>query len=137
MGTLDEAVALDAVDAGAWQAHADPDHESINAMFGGWTAAVCLAAVQASSPSELTPSALTVNYIAAIAPGTHPTIHVELTDLEAAGVSRPCGLRLRPVIIDRIEVVAPCGQLGDEDLDAMRDAIRPLGIGLGEVAGAH
>ena len=77
MGTLDEAVALDAAGPDVWQAHADPDHESINAMFGGWTAAVCLASVQGSSPNELTPSALTVNYIAAVAPGTHPTIHVE------------------------------------------------------------
>lgn len=67
----------------------------------------------------------------------YPTIHVEITDLEAAGLSRPCGLRLRPVVLDRIEVLTSCGQLGEEDLASMLVAVRQLGIGLGEVAGAH
>ncbi len=46
-------------------------------MFGGWTAAVSLAAVLASASSPLTPSALTVNFIRAVAPGTRPVLHVE------------------------------------------------------------
>lgn len=77
MGSLDEVVALDAAGVNRWRAHADPDHESINAMFGGWTAAVSLAAVGASAGGSLTPSALTVNYVRAVVPGTRPTIDVE------------------------------------------------------------
>ncbi len=77
MGSLDEALTLDPLGANRWRAHADPDHESINAMFGGWTAAVSLAAVLASASSPLAPSALTVNFIRAIAPGTRPVLHVE------------------------------------------------------------
>lgn len=77
MGSLDEALALDPMGANRWRAHADPDHESINAMFGGWTAAVSLAAVLASASSPLTPSALTVNFIRPVAPGTRPVLDVE------------------------------------------------------------
>lgn len=77
MGSLDEALALHPLGPDRWQAHADPDHESINAMFGGWTAAASLAAVLASASSALTPSALTVNFIGAVAPGTRPVLHVE------------------------------------------------------------
>ena len=39
VGSLDEAVALEAVGPGRWRTHADPEHESINSMFGGWTKA--------------------------------------------------------------------------------------------------
>ena len=77
MGSLDEAVALEATGTGRWQAYADPDHESINGMFGGWTSAVSLAAVMASADEALRPSALTVNYLAAVAPGPTPIVHVE------------------------------------------------------------
>jgi acyl-CoA thioesterase len=77
VGSLDEALALDPLGENRWAAHADPDHESINAMFGGWTAAVSLAAVLASASSPLTPSALSVNFIRAVVPGTRPVIYVE------------------------------------------------------------
>ena len=77
MGSLDEAVALAPEGPGRWRAHADPDHESINAMFGGWTSAVSLAAVTASADDRLRPSAMTVNYLAAVAPSTTPIVHVE------------------------------------------------------------
>jgi len=77
MGSLDDAVALDAEGPVRWRAYADPDHESINAMFGGWTSAVSLAAVLASAPGPLTPSALTVNFLGAVVPGTRPIIDVE------------------------------------------------------------
>jgi len=40
MPHLDRAIALASDTDGRWRAHADPDHESISAMFGGWTAAV-------------------------------------------------------------------------------------------------
>lgn len=77
MGALDDALALEAVGPNRWKAYADPDHESINAMFGGWTSAVSLAAVLASADSAHAPSALTVNYLAAVAPQSTPIIHVE------------------------------------------------------------
>lgn len=77
MGSLDEAVALEAGGPGRWQAFADPDHESLNGMFGGWTSAVSLAAVMASADGGLRPSALTINYLAVVAPEARPIIHVE------------------------------------------------------------
>lgn len=77
MGSLDEALALEPAGQHRWKAYADPDHESINAMFGGWTSAVALAAVVASAGDARAPSALTVNYLAAVSPGSTPFIHVE------------------------------------------------------------
>lgn len=63
MPHLDAALALQADGEGRWRAHADADHESISAMFGGWTAAVLLRAVLASTEGDAQPSALTVNFI--------------------------------------------------------------------------
>ena len=73
MAHLDAALAL-APDGEQWRAHADADHESISSMFGGWTAAVLLRAVSATSasasaPTDGRPSALTVNFIRPVAPG--------------------------------------------------------------------
>ncbi len=48
MAHLDAALALEPDGEGRWRAHADADHESISAMFGGWTAAVLLRAVLAT-----------------------------------------------------------------------------------------
>jgi len=48
---------------------ADPAYEALNGMFGGWTAGVALAAVQAACDTGQTASALTVNYIARVEPG--------------------------------------------------------------------
>lgn len=53
-----------------WRAHADPDHQSITGMYGGWTTAVALASVLASSVSGAVPSALTINFVGSIEPGT-------------------------------------------------------------------
>lgn len=77
MGSLDEAVALEAAGPDRWTAYADPDHESLNGMFGGWTAAVSLAAVIASGDDALRPSALTVNYLGVVPPEATPVILVE------------------------------------------------------------
>src|SRR5579864_671032 len=60
---LDEALALRAAGSGSWLAFADPRYESINAMFGGWTAAIALHAVLLSAQGTAQPSALTINYI--------------------------------------------------------------------------
>ena len=58
MAHLDAALALEPDGEGRWRAHADADHESISAMFGGWTAAVLLRAVLATAASDAQPSAL-------------------------------------------------------------------------------
>lgn len=74
MGTLEDALMLRSDGPGRWLAYADPDHESINAMFGGWTAAVALGSVMRSALGGASPSALTVNFIEAIAPGQEVAI---------------------------------------------------------------
>jgi acyl-CoA thioesterase len=66
---LDEALTLRRVE-GHWLAHADPRYESINAMFGGWTAAVALGAVLADDATTSAPSALTVNFVGPVPPGS-------------------------------------------------------------------
>jgi acyl-CoA thioesterase len=68
MGTLEDALMLRSDGPDRWLAYADPDHESINAMFGGWTAAIALGSVMRSALGGASPSALTVNFIEAIAP---------------------------------------------------------------------
>jgi acyl-CoA thioesterase len=85
MGSLDDALALTAVGDDRWQLFADPDHESANGMFGGWTAAASLAAVVASAGAQadagagrpLRPASLAVHFVRAVAPGTEPVLHVE------------------------------------------------------------
>ena len=74
MAHLDAALALEPDGEGRWRAHADADHESINAMFGGWTVAILLRAVLASAESDAQPSATTVNFVRPVAPGTDVTL---------------------------------------------------------------
>jgi acyl-CoA thioesterase len=74
MPPLDAALALVPDGDGRWRAHADPDHESISGMYGGWTAAVLLHAVLESTDSGAGPSASTVNFLRPIAPGSDVTI---------------------------------------------------------------
>jgi acyl-CoA thioesterase len=69
MGTLGEALALTRDGDGRWRVRADADHESISAMFGGWTAAVLLGAVLGSADGDARPSATTVNFLRPVAPG--------------------------------------------------------------------
>jgi acyl-CoA thioesterase len=69
MADLDDALALREDGPDRWVAFADPDHESISGMFGGWTAAIMLGAVERSAAGTASPSALTVNFLGPIAPG--------------------------------------------------------------------
>ena len=69
MAHLDEALTLTPDGDGRWRAHADADHESISAMFGGWTAAVLLRSVLASTDGGAQPSALTVDFVRPVAVG--------------------------------------------------------------------
>jgi hypothetical protein len=44
-GDLEHALKLSRSAEGIWTAHADPNYEAANGMFGGWTTAVALRAV--------------------------------------------------------------------------------------------
>jgi hypothetical protein len=45
LGDLEQALKLSRSGEEVWTAHADPNYEAMNGMFGGWTAAVALRAV--------------------------------------------------------------------------------------------
>lgn len=76
MSSLDDALVLRPDGPGQWLAYADPDHESITGMFGGWTAALVLSAVTRSADGPRSPSAMTINYIVAIEPGRDVRVDV-------------------------------------------------------------
>jgi acyl-CoA thioesterase len=69
VGRLAAALALTRGD-GCWEALADPRYEALHGMFGGWAAAVALAAVEKDAEPGHVASALAINYLAAVAPGT-------------------------------------------------------------------
>lgn len=77
MSTIGEALTLRPDGDGRWLAHADPDHQSITGMFGGWTAGVLLGAVGHAADSPAKPSAMTVNYLGAIPPGDDVVVTAE------------------------------------------------------------
>lgn len=77
MANISEAIDLRRDGAGTWLVCADADHESISGMFGGWTAAVVLGAVLRSAESDVTPAALTINYLGAIPAGGDVAISAE------------------------------------------------------------
>lgn len=53
-----------------WSAIADPAFEAGNGMFGGWTAALMLKAVLGEAEAEGSASAITVNFVNRVAPGS-------------------------------------------------------------------
>lgn len=77
MGSVGEAIELRPDPDGRWLAHADRDHESITGMFGGWTSAVALRAVQRSSDNAATPVSITINFVGAIPAGSDVAVDVE------------------------------------------------------------
>lgn len=68
-GSLSRALALTRADGG-WAAEADPHFEGFNSMFGGWTAALALAAISGDAEADRVPAILSVNYVAPIPPGS-------------------------------------------------------------------
>ncbi|HEX5615408.1 MAG TPA: thioesterase family protein [Acidimicrobiia bacterium] len=60
-----------------WHAIADPGYEASNGMFGGWTTAIALAAVLRTADVAHTPSAITINFLSAVAPGAAIEIRTE------------------------------------------------------------
>jgi acyl-CoA thioesterase len=81
VGDLERALALNRLDDRHWSVVADPDHESVNAMYGGWTVGVMLGAVeQAAMGGDATPSAITANFVKRIEPGSEVGISVRRLD---------------------------------------------------------
>jgi hypothetical protein len=71
---LETALKLRPSEGGIWHAFADPNYESGNGMFGGWTAAVPLRAVFESADGGAKPCVISVNFINKIEPGTQLSI---------------------------------------------------------------
>lgn len=69
-GDLEHALTLNKATEQAWSAHADPNYESANGMFGGWTTAVALRAICDEADGDATPTAITVNFVNKVEPGT-------------------------------------------------------------------
>jgi acyl-CoA thioesterase len=65
---LDRSLMLEPSGTGLWSVVADPNYESANGMFGGWTTAVALRAVTSSAEGEAEPSVINVNFVAKIEP---------------------------------------------------------------------
>ena len=55
---------------GEWSVLADPNYEAANGMFGGWGAAIALGSAVADSDEADRPSAITINFVRQIVPGT-------------------------------------------------------------------
>jgi hypothetical protein len=68
---LEQALTLTATGNGTFRVLADPQYEAATGMFGGWTAAVLLRSVLDDAARVGSPSAITVNYVGKIEPGTH------------------------------------------------------------------
>jgi acyl-CoA thioesterase len=77
MTDLEEALTVVAGGDGEWSAFADPRYESLNAMFGGWTTAIALRTVQDSIGSSAKPSAITINFVDRVEPGSDIRIRVD------------------------------------------------------------
>jgi hypothetical protein len=74
MTALDVSLALAPVGEGVWRARADPAREANTGMFGGWTAALLAKAVLADPRASGSLSAITVNYINRVPPGSALTL---------------------------------------------------------------
>ena len=77
MVSIGESLALRPDGDGRWIAHAEPDHQSITGMFGGWTAGILLGAVTSTADGTASPSAMTVSYVGAVPPGDDVLVTVE------------------------------------------------------------
>jgi acyl-CoA thioesterase len=77
VSTIGDALTLQPHGERTWRAHADPDHQSITGMFGGWTAGVLLGAVSLAADGPAKPSTITVNYLDAIPPGDDVLVTTE------------------------------------------------------------
>jgi acyl-CoA thioesterase len=74
MTALDASLALEPDGEGAWRALADPTREANTGMFGGWTAALLANAALKDPRASGSLSAITVNYINRVPPGSALTL---------------------------------------------------------------
>lgn len=65
---LDRSLRLEPAGGGAWKAVADPNYESSNGMFGGWTTAMALRAVTSSAAGEAEPSVINMSFVGKVEP---------------------------------------------------------------------
>lgn len=77
MTALDDSLALQSAGEGAWRAQADPAREANTGMFGGWTAALLAKAALSDTRASGSLSAITVNYINRVPPGSALTLRSE------------------------------------------------------------
>lgn len=70
MTQFDDSLALKAVEPGLWRGRALPLFVANNGMFGGWTVALLLKAVIGDPAAVGSPIAITVNFVAAVPPGS-------------------------------------------------------------------
>lgn len=77
MGDLETALSLDAAGDRQWRGRADPAYEANNGMYGGMTAALLLKAVVSEPSCQGSPSAIGVNFVRALAPGSEVAIHTQ------------------------------------------------------------
>jgi len=73
-GDLENALRLRRLSPGFWAAYADPNYESANGMFGGWTSAIALRAVCDEANSDASPCSLTIDFVSKIEPGSEVVI---------------------------------------------------------------
>jgi acyl-CoA thioesterase len=74
MTEFDESLALVRVAAQEWTSRADPRREASTGMFGGWTSALLLKAVQGDAVNAGSPVSLSVHFVNAVIPGSALTV---------------------------------------------------------------
>lgn len=74
MSPLDHSLGLTAAGEGQWHATADAAREATSGMFGGWTAALLAKAALGDPRASGSLSAITVNYISRVPPGSALTL---------------------------------------------------------------
>ena len=78
MGDLETALKVSALGDGRWRGRADPAYEATVGLYGGMTAALMLRAVTSEPHFQGTPSALTVNFVRSVPPGSEIEIVTQL-----------------------------------------------------------
>jgi hypothetical protein len=78
MSPFDNSLALSAAGEGLWHATADAAREATTGMFGGWTAALLANAALGDPCASGSLSAITVNYINRVPPGSALTLRSTL-----------------------------------------------------------
>ena len=74
MSALDVSLALERAGEGQWRGRANPAREANTGMFGGWTAALLAKAALTDPRASGSLSAITVNYINRVPPGSAFTL---------------------------------------------------------------